>query len=92
VLSFGGNGTTSVTTQELGSANENRIVCNGNYPGITSFTDIYVFGNLLKLGGSDTGLTVEPAQSTADSSSFSLKVWTEDGDEDLNIMVLGETN
>ena len=90
VISFGGNGTTNVTTAEVGSANENTVTCTGNYPGISSFSDIYVYGNLLKLSAGNATVAIEPATSSANATTLSLRVWTGDGDEQFNIMVVGE--
>ena len=92
VLSFGGLGTTGVSTAESGGSNQNTVTCTGNYPGITSFSDIYVYGNLLKTGAINSGVTIDPAASSANATTFSLKVWTDDSDEEFNILVIGETS
>jgi len=90
VISFGGNGTTNVTTAPGAFAARKINTCIGNYPGITAES----LTILATMQGPNASISMGVGIGTvsADSSEIEVETISGDADEIISFVVFGETS
>jgi len=90
VISFGGNGTTNVTTAPGAFAARKINTCIGSYPGITAES----LTVLATMQGTNASISMGVGIGTvsADSSEIEIETISGDSDEIISFVVFGETS